>query len=170
MSDQPAAEKSMKVPPEHIERLISGEITLAQFAGLSQSALYRIASIAYQLLEAGKAEKALPLYKGLVAASPLDSVFHCHLGATYYALKELDKAFEHYSSALRFNKANVDALAGRGELYLHRRQLLEAAADFRAAIEADPKARSRSTQRAREALALLLRAAEKAEATKRGEP
>ena len=159
MSSERPADKRVEIPPELGEKLINGEMTLGEFVGLSESAQYAIANLAFQSLDAGRPEKALPLYEGLVAASPNDSVFHCHLAATHYALNNLDKAFEHYDSAIRLNKANADALAGRGELYLQRQEVLKAAADFKAALEADPQGLRLSTLRARTALSMLTQAA-----------
>jgi tetratricopeptide (TPR) repeat protein len=153
--------KQVNVPPELAERLIRGEMTVAQFVGLSQNTLYSIATMGYQMLQTGKLDAALTIYKGLVAASPYDSVFHCHLATVYAAQEEFETALASYSTALMYNRANVDALAGRGEMYLRTNKIVEALHDLKAAVEADPEAKRPSSVRAR---AMLLGLKEKVEA------
>src|SRR5207253_5434228 len=106
------------IPPEIAEKLADGEITVGELVGLTRNTLYAIAEVGYQLLTSGKLEEAKQIYKGLVAADPYDSVFHCHLAATHHKMGELDEALAEYSQALQFNFANIDALAGRGEIYV----------------------------------------------------
>ena len=118
-----------------MEKLATGQTTLAEAVGLSREQLYEIAQQGYRLLNSGKLEEARQIYAGLVAADPYDSVFHCHLGAVYWRMGDLEKAFEEYDASLRFNIANVDALAGRGELYLTKGDAKKGIADLRAALE-----------------------------------
>ena len=63
-------------------RLARGEITLAQYAGLTRRELYAVAREAYRLMCGGRLEEALTIYRGLAAADPYDSVFRCHLAAS----------------------------------------------------------------------------------------
>lgn len=141
-------------------KLATGQITLAEFVGLDQKQLYEIANKGYQLMNSGKLEEARQIYEGLVAANPYDSVFHCHLGAIYWRLGNLDKAFDEYNTSLNFNIANVDALAGRGELLLQKGQIKEGIEDLRSALENDSEGRRPSTQRARALLISLHDAAQ----------
>ncbi|HVE85245.1 MAG TPA: tetratricopeptide repeat protein [Myxococcales bacterium] len=156
-SPQPAAapEKTITVPPELAERLVKGEITLGEFFGLSPNVLYGIAKIAYQLLNTGRVDAALDIYKGLVAASPYDSVFHCHLAACYYTRENYDLAMKHFERSLEINLSNVDALVGRGELYLRKGKIPEALMDWKQAIDLDPDAKRASTKRARSNILML---------------
>ncbi|HEY8210525.1 MAG TPA: tetratricopeptide repeat protein [Myxococcaceae bacterium] len=156
-SPQPAAapEKTITVPPELAERLVKGEITLGEFFGLSPNVLYGIAKIAYQLLNTGRVDAALDIYKGLVAASPYDSVFHCHLAACYYTRENYDLAMKHFERSLEINLSNVDALVGRGELQLRKGKIPEALADWKKAIDLDPEAKRASTKRARSNILML---------------
>jgi Flp pilus assembly protein TadD len=64
-----------------------------------------------------------------------------------------------FHAALRFNRANADALAGRGEAYLRLGRLAEAVEDLGAAVKLDPQARRPSTIRARALLVSLRQAA-----------
>ena len=147
------------------EKLATGQITLAQFVGLSRQQLYEIAQQGYKLLNSGKLEEARQIYTGLVAADPYDSVFHCHLGATYQRMGESEKALQEYDAALRLNIANVDAFAGRGELYLQKGEAKKGIEDLRAAMENDPEAKHPATVRARALLLSLRDAAQKQSAS-----
>lgn len=147
------------------EKLITGQITIAEAVGISREQLYEIAQRGYQLLTSGKLEEARQIYAGLVAANPFDSVFHCHLGAVLWKMGETDQAFDEFNASLQFNIANVDALAGRGELYLQKGEVKKGIEDLRKALENDPKGERQSTLRAR-ALLLSLRQAAKIKATK----
>ncbi|HEX8738111.1 MAG TPA: tetratricopeptide repeat protein [Pyrinomonadaceae bacterium] len=143
------------------EKLATGQMTLAEYVGLSRDQMYKIAQQAYRLMNRGKLEEARQIYSGLVTADPYDSVFHCHLGACLFRLGEHEKAFDEYDAALRFNIANVDALAGRGELYIMRGEIKKGVEDLRAALEKDPQGERPTTQRARALLLSMREAARK---------
>ena len=141
------------------EKLATGQMTIAEAVGISRKQLYTIAHRGYQLLNSGRLEEARQIYAGLVAADPYDSVFHCHLGAVFFRMGELDQAFEEYDAAIRLNIANVDALAGRGEIYLVKGDVKKGLEDLRAALKNDPKGTHPSSIRARAILLSLKQAA-----------
>lgn len=141
------------------EKLVTGQITIAEAMGVSRKQLYAIAHRGYQLLNSGRLEEARQIYAGLVAADPYDSVFHCHLGAVLYRLGEMDKAFDEYDAAIRLNIANVDALSGRGEIYLLKGEVKKGIEDLRKALENDPQGTHPSSLRARAILLSLRQAA-----------
>jgi tetratricopeptide (TPR) repeat protein len=147
------------------EKLATGQMTLAEYVGLSREEMYKIAQQAYQLMNRGKLEEARQIYSGLIAADPYDSVFHCHLGAVLFRMGEHEKAFAEYDAALRFNIANIDALAGRGELYIMRGEVKKGVEDLRAALENDPRGERPTTQRARALLLSMREAAQKQTST-----
>lgn len=148
---------------ERLEKVASGQATIAEAAGISKDGLYRIAEKAYQLFSQGKLVEAKQLYQGLVAADPYDSVFHCHLGAVLWRSGDLERAFEEYDAAVRYNVANTDALAGRGELLIAQGNVDKGVDDLSRALEIDPDCVRPSTQRAR---ALLFSMREAARARK----
>lgn len=158
-TNQPRAEKDERELKN--EKLIGGEMTISEYVGLSKQQLYEIAQKGYQLIEMGNLEAAKTIYKGLVAADPFDSVFHCQLGGIYFRQKDFENAFKEYDAAIRFNLANVDALAGRGELYLMQEKYKEGIEDLRKAVENDPQAKKQSSIRARGLLLSLRDALEK---------
>jgi tetratricopeptide (TPR) repeat protein len=146
------------------EKLATGQITIAEAAGISRPQLYAIAERGYQLLISGKLEEARQIYAGLVAADPFDSVFHCHLGAVLFRMGELDKAFEEYDASIRLNISNVDALSARGELYLLKGEVKKGIEDLRAALENDHAGTHPSSIRARALLLSLRQAASRKQA------
>lgn len=162
MNERPGQSENMEQYfADRLEKVAIGQATIAQAAGISKSELYKIAGKAYQLFSQGKLDDARQIYEGLVAADPFDSVFHCHLGAVLWRSGDLDRALEEYDAAVRYNFANVDALAGRGELLLARGEIEKGVEDLSGALKNDPKCKRPSTQRAR-ALLLSIREAAKA--------
>jgi tetratricopeptide (TPR) repeat protein len=156
---------SPSLPPNSglSQRLIAGEITPAQFLGLSPERMYALATRGHELLVRGHTQAAIDVFKGLTAASPEDSVFHCHLGAAYAQAERFPEALGAYNRSLQLNVANVDALGGRSELLLREGKVAEALADIQAALQLDPEAQRETTQRARTALLLLQSMAEAAD-------
>lgn len=149
---------------EQLRKVAAGQTTIAGAVGLTKKQLYTIADKGYALFTHGRLDDARKIYEGLVAADPFDSVFHCHLGAIMWRSGNLDRAFEEYDLAVRYNFANIDALAGRGELLIARGDVERGVDDLSRALEHDPKCVRPSTQRAR---ALLLGLSEAAKAKRR---
>lgn len=143
---------------EAFEKLATGQITIAEAVGIPKKQLYSIAQRGYQMLSSGRYEEARQIYAGLVAADPYDSVFHCHLGAALWRLGEIDRALEEFEAALRFNIANIDALAGRGELLLQRGDFTRGIEDLRKAVELDQTGARPASVRARALLFSLCQA------------
>jgi tetratricopeptide (TPR) repeat protein len=169
MNQEPKTETGRARPGqrERQEKLATGQITIAEALGLSKPQLYAIARRGHQLLVSGRVEEARRIYAGLVAADPFDSVFHCHLGACLQRLGEAERAFDEYDAALRFNVANVDALAGRGELYLAKGELRRGIEDLSRSVELDPEGARPASVRAR---ALLLALRRQSAAAKKSAP
>jgi tetratricopeptide (TPR) repeat protein len=158
---QKPASNTRVISEELGERLVVGEITPAEFLGLSQEMLYEIAKRGHEMLKTGKLQDALDIFKGLVAASPYDSVFHCNLASTYAHLEKFDEAKDEYTRALELNIGNVDALVGRSELFLREGNVPKALEDIQAALKYDPEAKRENTKRARATLTILKEAASK---------
>ncbi len=113
------------------------------------------------MVETGRLEEAKTIFKGLTSADPFDSVFHCQLAGIYFKQKDLENAFEEYDTSIRLNLANVDALSGRGELFLMKGKYEDGIQDLRKAIESDPEGKKQSSIRARGLLLSLRDAIEK---------
>ena len=152
------------VPPELAEKLILGDITPGQFLGMSTESQYKLATMGHDMFKAGQMQGALAIFEGLVAASPYDSVFHCHLAAAYARLERFDEAMASYTRSLELNIGNVDALVGRSELYLRDSKLSEALQDIQKALKLDPQITRDTTKRARATLQTLQAMAETTDA------
>lgn len=167
MTDYNDSESWMKTAPEQdrknawAARLMNGQITLAEYAGLSKKELYVIAQQAYQLLQTGRLEESRTIYQGLVAADPYDSVFRCHLGSVLLRSGNQDEALKQFNFALQYNIANVDAMVGRGEIYFMRGEIENAVKDFQKAVELDSEIKRDSTTRAQAALLSIKNAIDK---------
>jgi tetratricopeptide (TPR) repeat protein len=163
LSEKPqdkSSDKKKEIPPELAEKLFLGEITPAQFLGMSTESLYKLARKGHEMFKSGQVQGALTIFEGLVAASPFDSVFHCHLAAAYAKMDRFDEAKASYTRSLELNIANVDSLVGRSELYLREGKLAEALKDIQQALKLDPEASRDTTKRARATLMLLQKMAE----------
>lgn len=167
MSDKPQEKAATKrvLSSEDVEKLALGEITPAQFLGMSKDELYKLATLGHEMFKSGQIQGSLEIFEGLVAASPYDSVFHCHLAASYARMERFEEAKKSYTRSLELNIANVDALVGRGELYLRESKLPEALKDIQQALKLDPQATRDTTKRARATLLALQRMAESEEGT-----
>lgn len=146
------------------EKLVQADITIAEYVGLNKERQYEIARKGYELMETGRLEEAETIYKGLVAADPYDSVFHSQLGAIYFRKQEYNEAFRLFDDSIRLNKANVDALAARGELLLMKQKYEQGITDLKRAVENDPRGTKQSSIRARAILLSLRDAVEKRQA------
>lgn len=146
------------------EKLVRGEITIADYIGLDKERQYEIAKKGYQLMETGRLEEAEEIFLGLVAADPYDSVFHSQLGAIMFRKQDYAEAFRQFDDSIRLNKANVDALAARGELYLMKQEYEAGISDLKQAVENDPEGSRQSSVRARAILLSLRDAVEQREA------
>jgi tetratricopeptide (TPR) repeat protein len=158
-SQQKPASTTLAIPAEAGERLVLGEISPAEFLGIPRERLYEIAARGHDLLVTGKLKDALEIFKGLVAASPHDSVFHCHLASVYNHLEQFPEAMESYTRALELNIGNVDALVARSELFLREGKVTEALKDIKDVLKYDPEGKRENTKRARATLASLQSAA-----------
>jgi tetratricopeptide (TPR) repeat protein len=130
------------------ELIVEEQLKLGRLFSLTASDLYRIAEVGYQKLASGNLEEAKKIYAGLVAADPDDSVFNCHLATVYHRLEDLDQSLAYYTRSIELNRKNVDALVGRGQLYLKRGEVEEAIKDFQSAVEIDPEGSKPSVLRA----------------------
>ncbi|MBM7118196.1 BTAD domain-containing putative transcriptional regulator [Archangium primigenium] len=147
-SQQKSSSSTVAIPAEDGERLVLGEISPAEFLRIPQEKLYEIAKRGHEMLTTGKLKDALTIFKGLVEASPYDSVFHCNLASTYAHLGQSGDALTEYSRAIELNIGNVDALVGRSELYLKDGHVPLALKDIQSALKYDPEMKRDTTKRA----------------------
>ena len=144
--------------PDRIEKFIMGELTLGQLYGITIEEAYSIAELGYTMMEQGRLKDAQTVFQGLVISNPYDGYFHAVLGAIYQKLGMVDGAIEEYTLALGLDPANVEAYVNRGELLISKGNFVDAAADFKRAIDLDPNGENPVANRAR-ALASIVAAA-----------
>jgi Flp pilus assembly protein TadD len=144
--------------PDRVEKFIMGELTLGQLYGITIEEAYSIAEMGYTMMEQGRLKDAQTIFQGLVISNPYDGYFHAVLGAIYQKLGMVDGAIEEYTLALGLDPANVEAYVNRGELLISKADFVDAAADFKRAIDLDPNGENPAANRAR-ALASIVAAA-----------
>ena len=135
--------------PDRVEKFIMGELTLGQLYGITIEEAYSIAEMGYTMMEQGRLKNAQTVFEGLIISNPYDGYFHAVLGAIYQKQNMVDGAIEEYTLALGLDPANVEAYVNRGELLIAKGNFVQAAGDFKKAIDLDPDAENPAANRAR---------------------
>jgi tetratricopeptide (TPR) repeat protein len=143
--------------PDRVEKFIMGDLTLGQLYGITIEEAYSIAEIGYTMMEQGRLKDAQTVFQGLVISNPYDGYFHAVLGSIYQKLGMADGAIEEYTLAIGLDPANVEAYVNRGELLISKGNFVQAAGDFKRAIDLDPSGENPVANRAR-ALASIVAA------------
>ncbi len=131
------------------QKWLRGEISLRELRGLTGPEMLAIAMQGYQLYEQGRYDKAKVVFEGLCILEPSESYYRTALGAVYLAEDNLEMAEKLLSAAIRLNKDELASYVNRGEVYLRQGKVLEAAQDFKRAVELDPQQKDPISQRAR---------------------
>ena len=97
------ADPELQAIGEQLAAVASGEISIAEVAGLSADQLARVLQLALSQLQVGYEKKAIGLLRGLVALDPVNPIFQEYLGIALEKVKDLD-------GALQAHTANVDGL------------------------------------------------------------
>ncbi len=156
--DLPAGEAPKEVAwdPARITQFLLGHITLGELQEVGKEEQYKIAEVGYRFLTEGKLDNAKKIFEGLLALDPRDAYFNTVLASIAQQKGELDEADRLYTRALTINPFSAVAYANRGEVRLMRGNLLDAAKDLKRALEEDPQAREKATQRARGLVKVVL--------------
>jgi tetratricopeptide (TPR) repeat protein len=144
--------------PDRVEKFIMGNLTLGQLYGITIEEAYSIAEIGYTMMEQGRLKDAQTVFQGLVISNPYDGYFHAVLGSIYQKLGMVEGAIEEYTLAIGLDPANVEAHVNRGELLISKGNFIQAAGDFKKAIDLDPDGENPVANRAR-ALSSIVAAA-----------
>jgi len=144
--------------PDRVEKFVMGDLTLGQLYGITIEEAYSIAEIGYTMMEQGRLKDAQTVFQGLVISNPYDGYFHAVLGSIYQKLGMVEGAIEEYTLSLGLDPANVEAYVNRGELMISKGNFVQAAGDFKRAIDLDPDGENPVANRAR-ALASIVAAA-----------
>jgi tetratricopeptide (TPR) repeat protein len=136
-------------PSQIVDGLFQGKLSLQQLKGITPRQMLAVAMIGYQLYEQGRYDKAQIVFQGLSVLDPSQSYYRTALGAVYLAAENLNMAQQVLTGALRINPNDLAAYVNRGEAYLRQGKVLEAAQDFKKAVELDPEKKDPISHRAR---------------------
>ena len=150
--------------PERLGALVRGEITGKEFHQLTQPQMLKMAVFGFTQYENGRYPEAQAIFQGLVFLDPNEAYYRIALGATFLAQEELELAEMSFTAAIDLKTTEVAAYVNRGEVYLKRGKIIEAAKDFKRAVELDPTGKEPLTQRARILASVTLQAMKKAKA------
>ena len=135
-----------------LERVASGDLTLAELEGLTAAEAYAIADFGWMLLEQGRHPAAAAVFETLTLSNPHHAYFHALLGSALQRWGRCEEALEAYGRALGADPNETAALVNRAELLIGRgssSDIEEAALLLERAIGLDESTERPETHRAR---------------------
>lgn len=135
--------------PERVEKWLKGEMTMRQLHAISGPEMLEMAIVGFSMYEQGKYDEALVIFQGLNALDPHESYYLTALGAVYLAQEDLEYAMMCFNRAIQLNEKEIASYVNRGEVFLRQGKVLEAAQDFKKAVDLDPEGKDPLTHRAR---------------------
>ncbi len=170
--DTKAASKPGEVTPdwekilystERVQKWLKGELTLQELNAINGPEMLSMAMVGFQLYEQGRLDDAEVIFTGLQALDPREAYYLTALGAVHLAKEDLDLALRCFNQAIKLNNKEIASYVNRGEVHLRQGKILEAAEDFKAAVDLDPKGTDPLTHRARVLAAAALEMIEQAQ-------
>lgn len=149
--------------PERVEKWLKGEITLQELNAISGPEMLEMAVIGFSMYEQGRYEEAKVIFQGLCTLDPKEGYYRTALGAVYLAQEDLDNALDMFNQAISLNDKEIASFVNRGEVYLRQGKIIEAAHDFKAAVDLDPENKDPLSHRARILAAAALETLEQAQ-------
>lgn len=122
---------------------------MAELKGITPQEMLAIAMQGYQFYEQGRYDKAKIIFEGLCSLEPKEAYYRTALGAVYLAMDDLPMAEQLLTAAISISSDELASYVNRGEVYLRQGKILEAAQDFKRAVELDPDQKDPISQRAR---------------------
>ena len=150
--------------PERVQKWIKGDLTLRELMAFNGPEMLQLAIIGFQMYEQGKYDEARTIFLGLSELDPKEAYYRIALGAVFLAEDDLDSAEICFNQAIKINANELAAYVNRGEVFLRKGKVLEAAQDFKRAVDLDPEGKDPLTQRARVLAAAALETIEAAKA------
>lgn len=114
---------------------LDGQISLGAAAEWNKDEIRIISEIAYSLAQQGRYSEAVVMFEGLLAIAPATAYFQAALGALYLRLKNVAKAIECLSQALKIEGTDIISLVNRGEAFLLNGNVAEARQDLEKALQ-----------------------------------
>lgn len=149
--------------PERIQAWMKGDMSLRDLHAISGPEMLEMAIIGFQMYEQGKYEEARIIFEGLTSLDPKESYYVTALGAVHLAKENLDIAMNCFNKAISLNEKEIASYVNRGEVYLRLGKVMEAAQDFKKAVDLDPTGKDPLVHRARVLAAAALEAIESAQ-------
>jgi tetratricopeptide (TPR) repeat protein len=119
--------------------------------------MLKVAVLGHDLYREGQYAKSRVIFEGLAALDPEEAYYKTALGALHLAENRADDALKVLNESIALDGNDISALVHRGEAYLRKDDPLNAARDFRKAIELDPQGKDPLTRRARALAVAALR-------------
>ncbi|MGA9521011.1 MAG: tetratricopeptide repeat protein, partial [Myxococcaceae bacterium] len=148
--------------PERVEKWVKGEITLQELNAISGPEMLEMAVIGFTMYEQGRYAEAKVVFQGLANLDETEGYYRTALGAVYLAEEDLDNALVCFNDAIRLNDKEIASFVNRGEVYLRQGKIIEAAHDFKRAVDLDPENKDPLSHRARVLAAAALETVEQA--------
>lgn len=149
--------------PERKAMLERGEMNLRQYNAVSTPEMLQMALVGFRMYENGKYADAEALFRGLIMLEPTEAYYFTALGAVYLAQDIYDGAKVNFDQAILLNPKELAAFVNRGEVHLRMGNIMEAAEDFKSAVDLDPAGKDPLTVRARVLAAAALEMVEKSQ-------
>ncbi len=146
---------------DRVRKWIKGEMTLQELDGISGPEMLEMAVTGFSMYEQGRYREAKIIFDGLAALDPTESYYRTALGAVYLAQEKFDEALAQFDISIGLNQRDIAAYVNRGEVRLRKGQILEAAEDFKRAVDLDPDNKDPLSMRARALAASALDTLEK---------
>ncbi|MFZ5470402.1 MAG: tetratricopeptide repeat protein [Myxococcota bacterium] len=149
--------------PKRIEKWVRGEMTLQELHAVSGPEMLELAKAGFSMFQHGMFNDAKVVFEGLNALDPKEAYYLTALGAVHLMLEDLEMAERCFNAAIELDDKEIASYVNRGEVFLRQGKILEAAQDFKKAVELDPENKDPLTQRARILAAAALETLEAAE-------
>lgn len=134
---------------ERVRKWARGEMTLQELDGITGPEMLEMAVTGFSMYEQGRYREAKIVFQGLAALDPKESYYRTALGAVYLAQDKLDEALEEFNAAIELSDTDIAAFVNRGEVLLRKGDILQAAKDFKRAVDLDPERKDPLSLRAR---------------------
>jgi tetratricopeptide (TPR) repeat protein len=152
--------------PDRIQAWMRGDMSLKDLHAISGPEMLEMAVIGFNMYEQGKYEEARIIFEGLTSLDKNEPYYVTALGAVHLARENLETAMNCFNRAIVLNPKEIAAFVNRGEVYLRQGKVMEAARDFKTAVDLDPTGKNQLVHRARVLAAAALEAIESAQGAK----
>ena len=144
--------------PDRVQALADGKMSIKDFMNISGPEMLEMAIIAFQFYEQGRYKEAEALFRGLSNLDPKEPYYMTALGAVYLAQEQLEDALRCFNYSIQVNGKEIASYVNRGEVFLRQGKVMEAAQDFKKAVDLDPTGKDPLVHRARVLAAAALEA------------